>query len=158
MKRQGIFPGILLIAVGLFFFLQQFQLPFVHYLFSWPTILLVVGLAFLFQGYIGREHSSLFPGALLFGFGIHFHALNFLPFWPNHWAMFTLITGLSFILLYSRTKRDGLFPGVALVIVSLLAFFYSGFIHWVNQLFTIVDGLWPLVLIIIGLYLILKKK
>ncbi|WP_096202786.1 LiaF transmembrane domain-containing protein [Bacillus sp. FJAT-45350] len=158
MKRNGIFPGILLIGVGLFFLLRQLNLPYVNQLFTWPSILLVIGIAFLVQSYVGRESNSLFPGWLLFLLGLHFHFLIMFSFWPNHWAMFTVIVGLSFLMVYSRTNKDGLIPAIILLLISALGFFYSGFIGWFQSFFHVIEGFWPIALIAVGLYLILKKK
>lgn len=159
LKHQRIFFGVLLICVGSFFFLQQFQLPFLSQLLSWPSILVIIGAAFLIQGLFGKETGSIFPGALLFLLGIHFHSLYFFPsWWPRHWAMYTAIVGLSFLFLYSRTKKDGFIPAVILLAISLIGFFSSNFFELFGSVFHFFDGLWPLVLIVFGLYFIFRRK
>ncbi|MCT8137483.1 hypothetical protein H1D32_06845 [Anaerobacillus sp. CMMVII] len=109
MKRQGIFPGVLLVSVGLIFLLQNYGIPFVNYIFSWPSILVIIGLAFLFQAYIGKDYHSIFTGVLLVGLGIHFHGLQLFSFWPDHWAMFTLIISVSFCFVIVRQKKTALY-------------------------------------------------
>ncbi|WP_216828832.1 LiaF transmembrane domain-containing protein [Alkalihalobacterium elongatum] len=158
MKKQGIFPGILFIGVGVYFLLQQFDLPFVKQLLTWPSILLIIGLAFLFQSYLGHDSGAVFPGALLVGLGIHFHSIVIFANWPTHWAMFTLIVGLSFLILYLRTKRDGLVPAIILLIISGFGFFSSDLMHWFVSILDIFEGFWPILLIALGVYLIFRRK
>ncbi|WP_078555390.1 LiaI-LiaF-like domain-containing protein [Bacillus alkalicellulosilyticus] len=157
MKRQGIFPGVLFIGVGLFFFIQQFNVPFLDQFLTWPSILVVIGVAFLFQAFVG-DNTYLFPGALLTGLGIHFHLLHHITTWPTHWAMYTLIVGLSFIFLYMKTKKEGLWPGIILLIVSVLGFISGGFVTWFNSIFSVIESFWPILLIILGIYLVVRRK
>ncbi|MFN7251625.1 MAG: LiaI-LiaF-like domain-containing protein [Anaerobacillus sp.] len=158
MKRQGIFPGVLLIGVGLIFLLQNYQIPFINELFSWPSILVIIGLAFLFQAYIGKDYHSIFTGVLLLGLGVHFHGLQLFTFWPNHWAMFTLIIGVAFLFRYSKTKKDGLVPGVILLLISLVSFLYSEFVNLFGSFYSYVESFWPVALIGAGIYLLFFKK
>ena len=51
MKQQRIFPGIILIGFGAYFYLQQANIVLFQEFFTWPTLLIIVGLAFLGQGY-----------------------------------------------------------------------------------------------------------
>ncbi|WP_209122003.1 LiaI-LiaF-like domain-containing protein [Alkalihalobacillus sp. BA299] len=158
MKKQGIFPGILFIGVGLYFLLQQFDFPFTKQLLTWPSILLIIGIAFLFQSYLGHDSGTIFPGFLLVGLGVHFHAMVLFSFWPHHWAMFTLIVGVAFLLLYLRTKRDGLVPAIILLTISGFGFFPSDVMDWFMSFFDFFEGFWPLLLIAIGLFLIFRRK
>lgn len=121
LKRQGVFVGVLLLGAGVFFLANNFNIPFINQFYAWPSILLIIGIAFLLQAYIGKENHSFFPGALLFGLGLHFHGLRLYSFWPSHWAMFTMIVGVAFLIRYSHTKKDGLLPGIILLFISVIA-------------------------------------
>lgn len=158
MKRQGVFPGVLLIGVGVIFLLRNFNLPFRNEVFSWPSILLIIGLAVLFQAYLGKDYHSIFTGFLLVGLGVHFHGLQLFSFWPDHWAMFTIIIGLAFLFRYSKTKKGGLAPGILLLLVSLVAFVYTGFVDLFGSLYTYVESFWPVALIGVGIYLLFFRK
>ena len=83
MKNQRIFPGIILIGFGVFFFWQQSKISLFAEFISWPTLLMIVGIAFLCQGYGGKDYESILPGVILTGFGLHFHVVNYLSIWPN---------------------------------------------------------------------------
>lgn len=158
MKRQGVFLGVLLLGVGLFFLIENFNVPFLNQFFSWPSILLIIGLAFLLQAYLGKENHSFFPGALLVGLGIHFHGLHLYSFWPDHWAMFTIIIGIAFLIRYNHTKRDGLIPGIILLFISFIAFMGASFQGIFGSFFDSIGQFWPVALIIAGIYFLFFKK
>lgn len=159
-KNQGIFPGIILIGIGVYFLMDQLNLPFLKNVFTWPTILLFIGLAFILQAYISKEDQLIFPGIILLGLGAHFHGRELFDFWPDHWAVYTFIVGLAFIVRYQKTK-SGIVPGIILIIISLLGLFYDGIIGWMNYIGRAVgwiENFWPIVLIVVGVYLLYKSK
>ncbi|TLS39214.1 LiaI-LiaF-like domain-containing protein [Pseudalkalibacillus caeni] len=158
MKKQGVFLGILLIGIGSFFLLENFNVPYMDQLASWPLILIIIGFAFLFQAFLVKEYQNIFPGIILIGLGVHFFALNSLPFWPNSWGMYTLIVSLAFLFTYYKTKKGGLFTGMALLIISLFELLYTGFQLWLQTTFNFIGELWPIILIAFGIYLIWFKK
>ncbi|MFC0557831.1 LiaI-LiaF-like domain-containing protein [Halalkalibacter alkalisediminis] len=158
MKTQRIFPGVLLIGVGCYYLLQQISIPFHQQLLSWPSLLLVIGIAFLLQAYFGRETSMIFPGVLLTGLAIHFHFDSLVSWWPSHWGMYTLIVGIAFLFSYLRSKKDGLLPAVILLGISLFSFTSINPFLWLQEGFSFMRSLWPIFLIGVGLFLLFKKK
>ncbi|ERN52438.1 DUF5668 domain-containing protein [Alkalihalophilus marmarensis] len=165
-KPKRIFPGVLLIGLGLYFLVNQYQFPYKEQLASWPSILVIIGVAFLLQATLGKETHSLFPGLLLTGLGVHFHGLALLPSWPDHWGMYTLIVGISFLFVYLRTKKEGLIPGLLLTVIAIIGFMSfnpldaieSTTQSTIGSIPTILLDLWPVVLIILGVVFILKRK
>ncbi|MDT8859496.1 DUF5668 domain-containing protein [Alkalihalobacillus sp. MEB130] len=158
MKTQRIFPGVLLIGAGCYYLLQQFSIPYDQQILSWPSLLLVLGLAFLLQAYIGREYTMIFPGILLFGLAIHFHLLELVSVWPNHWGMYTSLVGLAFILSARKMKQDGMLIGILLIVFSLLSFASINPFSWLYDAYSFLSSLWPIFLIGAGLFLLLRKK
>ncbi|MFC0469443.1 LiaI-LiaF-like domain-containing protein [Halalkalibacter kiskunsagensis] len=158
MKTQRIFPGVLLIGVGCYYLLQQLSIPFAQQLLSWPSILFVIGFAFLVQGYVGPEYSMIFPGALLTGLAIHFHLSSFFNWWPEHWGMYTSIVGISFILSARKTKKEGYLLGSFLIIFSALSFASINPFSWLYDAYSFLSSLWPVFLIGLGTFLIFKRK
>ena len=159
LKKHGLFP-YLLIGIGLFFLLREWKIPILTDFYSWPTLLIVVGLAFLIHAFTAKEYRNLFPGVILFGLGIHFHGLKHYSFWLDHWAVFTLIFGIAFLLQYWKSKR-GLVPAMILLIISFIAIFIENkpeWFGWINQAMNWIFQSWPIVLIIGGIYLLVKKK
>lgn len=160
MKNQRIFPGIILIGFGMFFFWQQAKISLFAEFISWPSLLMIVGIAFLCQGYGGKEYESIFPGVILTGFGFHFHIVNRLSIWPNSLGVFILIIALGFLLRYQKLGTN-LFYGLLFLALACLLLFYDKVMSWFGMLETNIANfaqLWPFALILIGVYLLFFKK
>ncbi|WP_201713665.1 LiaI-LiaF-like domain-containing protein [Rossellomorea arthrocnemi] len=160
MKQQRIFPGIILIGFGAYFYLQQANIVLFQEFFTWPTLLIIVGLAFLGQGYGGKDYEAILPGTILVGFGMHFHVVNKLDVWPDHMGTFILIIALGFLLRYQKT-RAGLFQGILFLTLSIILLFSDKAGRW----FGFIEGsvgtaweLWPILIIGIGVYLLFIRK
>ncbi|KGP73867.1 LiaI-LiaF-like domain-containing protein [Pontibacillus yanchengensis] len=160
MKKQNTFPGIFLIGIGIYFLLQQFNIPIITHFYSWPTILIIIGVAMLLNSYISNDYEPILPGTILLGLGIHFHGLYTYSFWIDHWGMFPLIVGIAFLLRYQKSKQ-GLLPGLLLVAIALFSIFVSnkpGWFQWITIAANFVETFWPLLLILIGIYILFIKK
>lgn len=160
MKRKQFFPGIILIGFGAYFFMQQSQITLFDQFYKWPTLLIIVGIAFLFQGYGAKDHESILPGVILTGFGIHFHVAGKLEIWPDHIGSFILIIALALLLRYQKT-RDGFFQGVLFLIIAVLLLFYDRVVKWLGLLennISLIWNFWPVVLVGFGVYFLAKKK
>ncbi|NRD76029.1 hypothetical protein HPT25_00715 [Bacillus sp. BRMEA1] len=161
MKNQHIFPGIILIGFGAYFFLQQAGITIFQSFFTWPTLLIIVGIAFLGQAYMAKDHEAILPAVIITGFGLHFLLAGHVSFWPkNTIGMLIFIISAGYFLRFQRTK-NGLFQAFLFLIISVLLLFndkiarYLGFLqHGMN----LVWKFWPALLIIIGIYFLLKKK
>ncbi|WP_019154715.1 LiaF transmembrane domain-containing protein [Robertmurraya massiliosenegalensis] len=160
MKNQRIFPGIILVGFGGYFFLEQSTITVFEGLHTWPTLLIIVGLAFLFQGYLAKDHEAILPGVILTGFGLHFHVINHLTIWPNSIGAFILIIALGFLLRYQKVGA-GLFQGLLFLVLAILLLFNEKIMGWLGFLENGVTSIltyWPLLLIVIGGYLLFVKK
>jgi hypothetical protein len=160
MKKQNTFTAYLLIGVGAYFLLRQLKVPIVTDFYSWPTLLIIVGLALLIHSYTAKNYQNLFLGTIVLGLGIHFHGLTHYSFWIDHWAVYPLIVGVAFLVRYVHTK-NGLFPGLLLIVFSVIMIFSINLPVWFNWIYIAVDIIgqfWPAIIIIIGIYLLLRKK
>lgn len=160
MKNQRFFPGITLIGFGSYFFLQQSGITIFQQFYTWPTLLIIVGIAFLGQGYLAKDYESIFPGVILFGFGLHFHIVNRLAIWPDHIGTFILIIALGFFLRHQKTG-SGLLQGFLFLVLAILLLFYDKIASWFGVLETsvsLVSKFWPALLIVVGIYLLFIKK
>ena len=160
MKNQRLIPGVILIGFGIYFYLQQADIELFQEFYTWPTLLIIVGAAFLVQGYSGKDYESILPGVILAGFGVHFHVVNKFELWPDHLGAFILIIALGFLLRYQKTG-NGLFHGVLFLILAGLLLFYDRITSGLGLLENGVEQIWkfwPAVLVIIGVYLIFFKK
>lgn len=160
MKNQRMIPGMILIGFGVYFYLQQANISLFNEFYTWPTLLIIVGAAFLVQGYYGKDYEAILPGVILVGFGIHFHVVNKFELWPDHLGAFILIIALGFLLRYQKTG-NGLFHGVLFLILAGLLLFYDRITSWLGLLENGVAAawkFWPAALILIGIYLLFFKK
>lgn len=157
MKKQHQFAGYLLIGIGLYFLMRQFKIPIFTDFYSWPTLLIIIGIALVVHSYSTRDYNNLFSGTILLGLGIHFHGLNHYTFWINHWAVYPLIVGIAFLVRFFKTKR-GLFLGLFLIIISLIMIYSVKLPNGFAVVLDYIESYWPIVLIIIGIYYLTKKK
>jgi hypothetical protein len=160
MKNQRIFPGITLIGFGSYFFLQQSGITVFQQFYTWPTLLIIVGIAFLGQGYIAKDYEAILPGVILLGFGLHFHVVNRFEIWPDHIGSFILIIALGFLLRYQKTGT-GLLHGFLFLILAILLLFYDKIANWFGVLETNVAlamKFWPALLVVVGVYLLFIKR
>jgi len=160
MKNQRIFPGIILLGFGLYFFGQQVNITLLTEMMSWPTLMMIVGIAFLCQGYGGKDYDAILPGVILTGFGFHFHVVNRFSIWPDASGALILFIALGSILRYQKTG-NGLFQGILFLAIAGLMIFYNKIMSWLGLLKNNVDSViqyWPILLIVIGVYLLFFRK
>jgi hypothetical protein len=160
MKNQQIFPGIILIGFGAYFYLQQTNVSIIQEIYTWPTLLIIVGIAFLFQGYWAKDYEAILPGVILSGFGLHFHVVDRFDIWPDHVGAFILIIALGFLLRYQKIGT-GLFQGLLFLCLAIFLLFYDQIFGWFGLLENGVSfawRFWPAAFILIGCYLLFFKR
>lgn len=161
MKNQRIFPGIILIGFGAYFLLQQTGISFFLEYSTWPTLIMIVGVAFLGQGFWAKDAEAILPGIIMFGFGLHFQLVGRVDFWPhNHIGMLILIISIGFFMRFQKTNT-GLFQAFLFLIISVLLLFYdqiAGYFGLLQSGFSFIWKFWPALLIVIGIYFLLKHK
>ncbi|GGH89076.1 putative RDD family membrane protein YckC [Pullulanibacillus pueri] len=158
MKKQNVLTGLILLAVGIYFLLRTFHLPYLSTFNSWPSFFIIIGFAFFAYSYFSKEHDSIFVGVLLLGLGIHFHFKDHVSWWPSGLPMYGLIIGLAFLARYFKGRKTGLIPGIIFTGLSVLDFFYERVQTFTYKITSFIGNLWPLVLIALGLSLLLSKK
>ncbi|WP_077327260.1 LiaI-LiaF-like domain-containing protein [Virgibacillus siamensis] len=160
MKKQNTFAAYILIGVGIYFLLRKLQIPIITDFYSWPTLLIIIGIALLIYSYTARDYQHLFSGTVVLGIGIHFHGLEHYGFWIDHWAVYLLIVGIAFIVRAIRTKK-GFMMGLLLIglaILFIFSFKLPGLFDWVYDATDFFENFWPLLLIVIGIIWLKKKK
>ena len=160
MKSNSFFSAIILIGFGLYFLLAQLNVAIVQTFLYWPTLLCIIGLAFLLQFFKSKNYELILPGTILFGLGIHFHAVLSFGLWQNELGIILFIVSLG-LLLQSLKSRNGL-------VVSLLMFFLSMFLVFNESVISLLAtlgislsvsfSLWPFLLIAVGILLLFMKK
>ncbi|MCL6587617.1 MAG: DUF5668 domain-containing protein [Anoxybacillus sp.] len=160
MKKNGMFSGIVLIGLGLYFFASQFSLPFLKFFQGWPALFVIFGVALLGQAYSAREYQHIFSGIVLFGFGIHFLLVQLWKSWPNEMGVLFFIVALAF-LLSSRKMKTGLMQGMLFFALSFVMLFSERFtpaFHMIETSISFLWKFWPLAFILFGVYILWTKK
>ncbi len=144
--------GYFLIIIGGLWLAKELHAPYVNYFLSWEGILIGIGLYFLIDALTAKKHKNFLAALIPLGLGIHFIGLKIYPAWPDHWSIYTLIIGISLLIqgAYERSK-SAIITAVLLLAFSHIAYHYP---TWLTQL----ETLWPLGLIIFGIYLIFKRR
>ncbi|MGP7816803.1 LiaI-LiaF-like domain-containing protein [Niallia sp. 01092] len=160
MKTQKLFSGMILIGFGLYILLKEYPIPSLSSLFVWPTLLLIVGIAFLFQGYWGKDHGSILPGVVLTGFGLHFHLVNKLAIWPDHTGTFLLIIALGFILQQQKSGQ-GMMNGLLFLLLAIFLLFNQDILKSLGFLkisTNTMNKIIPILFLLLGAYYLLTRK
>lgn len=139
--------GLLLIIVGIFL-IVNYTLNW--NLNLWPLALIIPGLFFLFGA--SKENSGLYvPAIILIFLGIFFF-FNLATNWVYHqylWPLYVFSVSLAFyVTVIFGKNKDFYVPANILLIITIGLFFIS------LKLFKF----WPVVLIILGLWIILDSK
>lgn len=160
MKSHSLFAGVILIGFGIYYFLSQSNIEIFLGFYSWPSILCIIGIAFLLQAYKAHNNEAILPGIIFLGFGIHFHVIQTFKLWPNDLGIFILIISLGLLLQASKTKT-GMLPGILLLAVSLFLLFKEKMLSLLGVVQTGLGTsfpIWSILLVGLGVALLFFKK
>lgn len=148
--RRGILGGAVLVAVGIWSFVQALQVPNSGaYLFG------ALGIAFLAAWYIGsRQYVYIVPAAILLGFGLGI----LIPGWLSlpvglEATIFlgSLALALAAVFLMYRQHRGLLIPAALLAIVAIADQIGLQLPDAVQPYFV------PLILLAVGIYMLAER-
>lgn len=148
MNRNSILPGLLLIAIGLIFFINNWLHIGIDRL--WPLIFLLLTIL-MFRVYLSNRQQNaevLIPMAIFFVLWLIFQYSALYGWYHMSWLWpgFIAGPGLGFLLVYFHKHEPGwLVPAVILLGIS--GIFFLELSHYARY--------WPVLLIIGGLLLIL---
>ena len=155
MKKKAII-GFLLIILGLVFLLKP------HIELTGPVFLFGLGALFFIGYLLFQSYGLLIPGGILMGLGAGFFAKAQMAEETGK-ILFFILFGAGFLLIYivDRFKRATpvwpLIPGGILAGVG--AYMAADRAGWLPpNLGYYVRLLWPLLLVALGIYLIIKRK
>jgi len=148
--KPNLYLGIFLIITGLFILLIQNS----HFTwgYSWPLIVIAAGLLFFIGFFINKEnYGLLMPGSILLIIGILFLYFTQMGWYhiEDLWPTFILAPGVGFFMMcFFGSKKNKLWiPGTILVLLAII--FYAQFCYYFRY--------WPVILILLGLYLIFSE-
>ncbi len=156
-SKGRIFVGIVLLFLGTFMLLNH--LDFIEFRFAllWPLFLLIPGLIFEFGYFFSRRknNSLLVPGGILTVYGLVFfleayYGWAFLsPVWP--FLLLGVAFGLFQLYVFGYQDRSLLLPTFLLTVLGL-SNILQNYYAFDFQLAV------PVILILAGLFLIIKKR
>jgi hypothetical protein len=160
--KNKLWLGIAFVIIGTALLLNKFGIL----TFGWKkiiSVLLVIYGAYL--GYMGFGFDSnrkVFWGSIWFFFGIYLFIdssglLN--PEVHFFWPVVLITVGLSFLMAFVNRPRDIalLLPAVTLTGIGVLFLLTNLGVIYSFELWEKTEKLWPILLIILGLYFILKR-
>ncbi|WP_102401483.1 LiaI-LiaF-like domain-containing protein [Haloimpatiens massiliensis] len=162
MKNSKIFSGIIFILIGVLLLTNKF-LPInlfnINYL--WPLFILIPGIS-MEMGYFSsrRNPGVLVPGGILttIGFLFYFEIFTDWRFAEYTWPIYILAVAIGLFQLYLATgRRTGLLIPILILtttaVISFLSMIFSNIFTWIDS-----DLILPIIFIILGIYIIVKKK
>lgn len=159
MTKKGIFSGIVFLGFGLYFLLQQYHVQFTDGLYTWPTLVLILGIGFIAQAYKQKDYEFILPGTILTGIGIHFHVVHKFELFQDHAGVFLLLVSVGLLLTYVKTG-SGFMPGLLFLMAATLLLFFDKLTHWAaakGHDLSIVGNFWPLFFVALGLYFLFVR-
>ncbi|MED4027275.1 LiaI-LiaF-like domain-containing protein [Priestia megaterium] len=160
MKKQSMFFGVLLVGFGIFFLLNELHMSIAAKVYTWPVLLILIGAALLTESALSQDHSNLLASYILITLGIHFYVSDQIPFWPTNISMVVFMVAISF-LLSARKVKSGFFQGGTLLIIAILMMFSDRlklFLPKVEDGVNYLTTFWPILLLLVGLYLLFFKR
>ncbi len=150
-ETKSLIWGIILILIGFLFLGNNLNWFRVEWRDMWPLVMIIGGILFWMGWIVNRkEYGLLMPGTILLAYGLLFQYCVFNGwYWMDElWPVFLLGPGLGFFFMYIFGHREAglLVPGS--ILTGLAVLFWIGQDMW--------RFFWPLLLIGIGVYLLLK--
>jgi len=161
-QRSRLGLGILLILVGIAITAYQFVPGVKEFLaidYSWPVIIIAVGAALLIIGLLTGAPDLAVPACIIAGTGgiLYWQNLtgNF-GSWAYAWTLYPGLAGLGVIIasLFKAGKRKEALGGLHSIFVSAVMFLVAASLFGPLKFF---GPYWPVLLILFGLYLIVRS-
>jgi hypothetical protein len=157
MKRDNLIWGVILILLGGAFLVYQL-FPNLFGGFSWPWILIAIGVIFAVSSLVSRVGGLMVPGVILLTLGgifLYQDRTGNWDSWAYVWALLPAAAGLGMVIgsLYDREMVPARSAGLIMIVAGLIAFvIFGGF-------FGLDPGLarfWPVIIILVGLFVLFK--
>jgi hypothetical protein len=156
-SKGRMFVGIVVLFSGIFMLLNYLQFIEFRFALIWPMFLLIPGLIFEFGYFFSRRknHAQLVPGGILTVYGLVFFLEAYYgwailsPVWP--FLLLGVAFGLFQLYAFGYQDRSLLLPMVLLTVLGL-SNILQNYYDFDFELAI------PVILILSGLFLIIKKR
>ena len=154
-KRGSPIPGLILIALGIFFLLATLGVFRLHGELVWTYVLILLGIAFWIGYFFDRSQvGRLMPGCVLLTLGLLFHYTS-THGWDTIsilWPFFLLAPAFGFYAMFIFGPRDrNLLVPAGFLTVLAVVFLFQKFDRDIRFI-------WPVVLIAIGALLLYRGR
>jgi len=162
-QRRGcsVIIGLGLVLIGAWFLAVQF-VPglegIIQIEFTWPFILIAVGVFLLLLGVATGAAGLAVPASIVGGLGVLFYFQNASGNWESWsytWALIPGFVGVGIILagLLEGAFRQSLSAGGSMIVISLVLFVvFASLLGGLNLL----GPYWPALLILLGLWILFR--
>ena len=157
-RRSGLAGGLILILLGAWFLAVQFM-PGLQAWFSWPWIIIGVGVVMLLIGLLSGVPDLAVPACIIGGIGGLLYWQNATGNWDSWsyaWSLIPGFVGVGIILsgLFGGKVLKSLREGGNLILISLILFvIFAAFLGGPNLL----GDYWPVLLILLGLWVLIRS-
>jgi hypothetical protein len=151
MKTKDFIFGLVLICLGIIFLADNLDFIKLDFSSIWPALVVLIGLAFgLSFLYNRKNYGLLMPATILIIIGLLFWYCSITGWYHMNilWPMFLIGPGLGFYFMYLLGEKEKALLIPAGILVGLGLLFMLRFSRILRY--------WPLILIIIGIYLLYK--
>ncbi len=162
-KRENLIGGLILVGIGVLALLPQF-VDFSGFENLAIYIVAALGAFFLLLGIFSREAGWIIPGGILSGIGTGIVLIAgpnspisgdaeggvFMLAFAAGWALITILTAIF----TEETHWWALIPGGIMALIGMAVLWGSPFMN----ILEIAGKAWPLILIIAGIYILLKAN
>jgi hypothetical protein len=161
-KKSSIIGGLILILMGtLFLFMQFFPglADRIDLANQWPLIIVAIGGFFLLAALVGTPPLAI-PGSIITGIGGILYYQNLTDNWASWayvWALILGFVGFGTILMHTLQGRfrRGIREGGSLLAISAVMFVvFAAFFNGLGG----IGQYWPVLLILAGGWLLIKRK
>ncbi|MCB8934837.1 MAG: hypothetical protein KIS95_12600 [Anaerolineae bacterium] len=157
MKRDNLVWGIILIVAGGAFLVNQL-FPTVFGGFSWPWIMVGLGVIFTLAALIGRVGGLMVPGVILLGLGgIFLYQVRSGDWesWAYIWTLIPAFAGLGMVLggLLDPEMRPSRPAGLIMIAAGLVGYAVFGGVFGLDPS---ILRFWPVLLIVFGVWVLIK--
>lgn len=160
MREFRYFSSITLIGFGLFYYLKSIQFaPLLPY-YTWATLSIILGIAFIIQARSGGQTDYLLPGVMFLGYGLHHYLTAKMEIIPDEWTVIFLLIALG-LLLIAIKKGTGKGAGIMFLAIAIIFIFQEKIRNSLGlspDMIQNIDKYWPLLFVIIGVLILYKKK
>jgi hypothetical protein len=159
-SRSRLFAGVLLILLGIWFLMVQL-VPglgdWMQFTLTWPWIIIGVGIFLLFMGLLVGEPGMAVPACVVGGIGcllLYQNTSGNWESWAYAWTLIPGFVGVGVLLsgILDGHFRSALSSGGSLLMISLILFLIFGSFFGLPLL----GDYWPVLLILLGFWLLFK--